>query len=121
VVVDAALEEGMRRMGASEAEIEKVRRERGTAGAQDPNVCWVLDENWTVWQFYLKGQTQWVYAGGGMAPPMRVAMDYPGMESVARIRGVPGEQLQAWADDLHTIELAVLEADNELALKRRRK
>lgn len=111
----------MRRMGASEAEIEKVRRERGVAGAQDPNVCWVLDENWTVWQFFLQVQTQWVYAGGGMGPPARVAMDFPGVESKARIRGVPPEQLQAWADDLDTIELAVLQADNELALKRHRK
>ena len=110
----------MRRMGASEAEIEKVRGERGTAGAQDPNVCWVLDENWDVWQFFLRVQTQWIYAGGGMAPPGRVAMDFPGVESKARIRGVPHEQLQAWADDLDTIELAVLQADNELAAKRRR-
>ena len=110
----------MRRMGASEAEIERVRIERGVAGAQDPNVCWLLDENWDVWTFFLKGQTQWVYAGGGMATPMRAALNYPGLESVARIRGVPDEQLQAWADDLHTIELAVLQAENELAAKRRR-
>lgn len=120
MVVDAALEEGMRRMGASEAEIEKVRRERGTAGAKDPNVCWVLGENWPVWDFFLRGQTQWVYAGGGMAPPVKVALNYPGLESVARIRGVRRRQLEAWADDLHAIELAVLQAENELAARRSR-
>ena len=121
VVVDGALEAGMRRMGATDADVARARLERGTALAHDPNVCEVWPENWEVLHFYLRAQTQWVYAGGGMGPAMRVALNYPGVESVARIRGVPFEQLQAWDEDLRVIELAVLQADSELATKRRKK
>lgn len=121
MVVDEALEDGLRRFGAGDDEIERVRLERGSAAAQDPNVCDVLPENWAVWQFFLRVQTQWLYAGGGMGPTVRVAMNFSGVEAKARIRGVPPEQLQAWAEDLDTIELAVLQADNELAAKRRKK
>lgn len=120
MVVDEALEDGLRRFGAGDDEIERVRLERGSAAAQDPHVCDVLPENWEVWQFFLRVQTQWLYAGGGMGPAARVAMNFPGVEAKARIRGIPPQQLQAWADDLDTIELAVLQADNELAAKRRR-
>lgn len=120
MVVDEALEAGMRRFGATDADIAQVRRERGAAQAVAPNVFEVWPENWDVWQFFLRVQTQWLYAGGGMGPAVRVEMNFPGVESKARIRGVPPEQLQAWADDLDTIELAVLQADNELAAKRRR-
>lgn len=121
VVVDAGMEAGMRAFGATDADVARARLERGTALAHDPNECEVWPENWDVLQFFLRAQTQWVYAGGGMGPAMRVALNYPGVESVARIRGVGTEQLQAWADDLGVIELAVLQADNELAAKRRKK
>lgn len=121
VVVDSALEAGMRRMGATDADVARTRLERGTALAHDPNECEVWPENWEVVQFFLRAQTQWVYAGGGMGPAVRVALNYPGVESVARIRGVPLEQLQAWDEDLRVIELAVLQADSELAAKRRNK
>ena len=56
-----------------------------------------------------------------MGPAVRVALNYPGLESVARIRGLPFEQLQAWDEDLRVIELAVLQADSEMAAKRRNK
>lgn len=121
VVVDEALEAGMRRFGASQDEIAQVRRERGAAQAQDPDVCEVLQESWPVWQFFLRAQTQWRYVSGGMAPPMKVALDYAGIEAVARIRGVAPQQLEVWADDLQTIELAVLQAENELAARRSRR
>jgi len=121
VVVDGALEEGLRRMGATEADIARIRLERGTALAHDPNVYEVWPENWAVLQFFLRAQTQWLYAGGGLGPSVRVSMNYPGVESVARIHGVPFEQLQEWDEDLRVIELAVLRADSELALKRRNK
>ena len=121
VVVDADRLAGMRALGATDADVAKVQAERCETPAQAPDECEVWPDNWGVFTFFLWAQTQWVYAGGGMGPAARVAMNYPGVESVARIRGVGGEQLQAWADDLGVIELAVLQADTELAARRRKK
>lgn len=121
MVVDEALQAGMRRLGASDVQIAQVLLERGGSAAQDPNVCEVWPENWAVWEFFMRAQTQWCYAGGGMGPAARVALNYVGVEAVARLRGVPHEQLQGWADALNVIELAVLQADHELAAKRAKK
>lgn len=118
VVLDADMQAGMRALGATDADVAQVLAERSAEPAQAPDECEVWPENWDVFIFFLRAQTQWVYASGGMGPAARVAMNYPGVESVARICGVGAQQLQAWADDLGVIELAVLQADRELAAKR---
>ncbi|MBV7454304.1 DUF1799 domain-containing protein [Acidovorax sp. sif1233] len=118
--MDPALEAGMRAFGATDADVEKVRQERGSAEKSVQGVEFeVWEENWELWLFFLAAQTQWNYVSGGLGPAVRVGMNFTGVESVARIRGISGQQLQAWAEDLQSIELAVLQADREVALKRR--
>lgn len=110
----------MRAFGATDADVEAARKERGSSEKSVQVVEFeVWPENWDLWQFFMRAQTQWHYLSGGLGPAVRVGMNFTGVESVARIRGICTQQLQAWADDLHTIELAVLAADRELALKRR--
>lgn len=109
----------MRRFGASQADIDRVRAERGTTKGAQANEFDVWPENWALWSFWMKAQTQWHYAGGGLGPAVRMGMNYEGVRAVACIRGVSAQQLEEWADDLHLIELAVLAADRDLALKRK--
>lgn len=111
----------MRAFGATDADVARARLERGVSEEKvSSSEFEVWPENWDVWIFFLRCQTQWHYAGGGIGPPVRVGLNYGGVESVARMRGVPGPQLSSWADDLHLIELAVLAADSDKAIKRTR-
>lgn len=110
----------MRAFGATDADVELVRKERGSTERSTVETEFeVWPENWDVWLFFMRAQTQWNYVSGGLGPAVRVGMNFSGVEAVARIRGVNAEQLQAWADDLHTIEIAVLAADRDIALKRK--
>lgn len=116
LAVDAALEAGMRAFGATDAQVAQARSERGfTVQVASAEEFEVWPENWALWQFFLRAQTQWHYAAQGLRPAVRVGMNYEGVRSVALLRGVPPEQMQAWADDLHVIEMAVLVADCEMA------
>lgn len=110
----------MRAFGATDADVDQVRKERGSSERATVDAEFeVWPENWDVWLLFMRAQTQWNYVSGGLGPAVRVGMNYSGVEAVARIRGVTTEQLQAWADDLHTIEIAVLAADRDIALKRK--
>lgn len=107
----------MRQCGASDAQIAQARRERGGADAPAPDVVEVWPENWDTWQFFLVVQTQWTFAPMGLAGAVRVAMNYPGVESIARMRRVPGDALERFADGLRVIELAVVEVERESAAR----
>lgn len=112
----------MRAFGATDADVACARQERGTSeegvGSSEFEV-W--PENWDVWVFFLRCQTQWHYAVGGLGPSVRVGLNYVGVQAIASMRAISAQQLSRWADDLHLIELAVLAADNDKVRKRTRR
>lgn len=105
----------MRQCGASEEQIAQARRERGGAEAPAADVVEVWPENWSTWQFFLLVQTQWLFAPMGLSGAVRVALNYPGVESIARMRRVGADELAHFVDGLGVIELAVLAVDRDAA------
>jgi hypothetical protein len=107
--IDAGVADGLRAMGVSEADIEAAQAAHG----DPPDEDYVLFVDcWEAWQFFEAVQTQWVYAGMN---GRRVRLDYAGVESGARLAGVPRSRWPELQADLRVIELAVLRADKELA------
>ena len=105
----------MRQCGASEEQIAQARQERGGADAPAADVVEVWPENWSTWQFFLLVQTQWLFAPMGLSGAVRVALNYPGVESIARMRRVGADELAHFVDGLGVIELAVLAVDRDAA------
>lgn len=74
----------------------------------------VHPDNWDSWLFFLTVQTQWLYAASAMGA-QRVGLSYAGVESGARMSGRPRHRWPALLADLKVIEVAVLQADAEMA------
>lgn len=108
----------MRRMGASEADIELVVAQSGQADSTTPvdDDCEVHPDCWESVMFFLMVQTQWVYRSVTTAMgswSVRAGLNYPGVESAARLSGLRRPQLAELFADLRVIELEVLRADAE--------
>ena len=76
----------------------------------------IHEDNWDSWLFFLTVQTQWIYAVSGLGT-QRAGLSYPGVESGARMAGLPRRQWPALFADLRVMEVAVLAVDAELAEK----
>lgn len=103
---------GMRRMGFTEEAIE-AQQGKKTEAPQRPDFE-VHADNWDSVMFFLKVQTQWLYASGGMGM-VRLGFNHPALETNMRVRGIKRAKQEALLDDLLAMELAVLEVDNERA------
>ena len=112
--MDAGVLEGMRRMGASESELAAMQAQVDAQRAEADAAEWfeVHADNWDDWQFFLSVQTQWIYASTGMGA-QRAGLNYPGVESGARLQGIPRRRWPELFEALHRVELAVLAADAE--------
>ena len=68
----------------------------------------VWPENWDIWRFFMRVQTQWVFAGmsGG-----RVALRWEGIEPVAQALGWRRRRWRELVEALGVIEFAVLAAE----------
>lgn len=114
VAVDDGVLEGMRRMGASEQDLAAMQAQldaqRAEAVAREEFE--VHADNWDDWLFFLSVQTQWVYANTGMGT-QRAGLNYPGVESGARLQGIGRGRWPALFEAVHRVELAVLAADAE--------
>jgi hypothetical protein len=118
--VDDNVAQGLRRFGMSEEDIAELL---GTQ-TEEPEVLdfEVYEDCWESVQFYLKVQTQWTFktvgTGGGLGMLMvaqRVGLNNAAVESTMRMEAVPRRKQAALLADLRVMELAVLEADVEMA------
>lgn len=67
-----------------------------------PKILPIYPENWTVVQFFLRLQTQWLVGGMGS----RTGLNYPGVESAGRLSGV--DITVELFEQLQIMELAAL-------------
>ena len=112
VVVDEATIERMRRYGASEEVLAEMREQMAEDdGLQD---CEVWPENWRTWQFFQAVGSLWQRTG---MDGRRCALDWPGVEVVARAMGLAGRAWRQLVDDLLLIQDTVLVVDAEQAAR----
>lgn len=101
----------MRQWGASEADLALARQlQEQQAGGGDVFEVW--PENWDHWLFFLDVATQWLTAG---LTGVRVGLNWPGIEVVARATGLRGAAWRGQVQALLVVEKAVLEALRERA------
>lgn len=111
---------GLRRMNVSEEDIaamQKKREDDALEAAQalgETEDFEIHEDNWDSWLFFLTVQTQWIYAVSGLGA-QRAGMRYEGVESGARMAGLPRRQWPALFADVQVMERAVLAVDAELA------
>jgi hypothetical protein len=102
----------LRKLGVREADIEA---EQVAAEAEPVEAAFEVHEDaWESWLFFLQVSRQWVYvvAGGGMGgTAVRQCLNWPGIESMARMSGTPRRQWPGLYADLGLIEEAVLVAE----------
>jgi hypothetical protein len=98
----------MRQWGAPEAEIEMARALMDRHADDAPAEVW--PENWDLWEFFMRVQTQWVFAG--MAG-VRVALRWEGIEPVAQALGWRRRRWRELVEALGVIENAVLVAEQD--------
>lgn len=110
--VDEGVIEGLRRMGASAQDIEaaQAQMEQARRVQADADDFEVHADNWDAWMFFLSVQTQWVFASSGLVA-QRVAMNYPGVESAARLQRIPQRQWPELFEAVQAVELTVLAVD----------
>ncbi|UUZ68077.1 DUF1799 domain-containing protein [Polaromonas sp. P2-4] len=117
---DPNVTEGLRRMGVSEEDIEAMLAQQQEWEAEAARQSGfsedfeIYEDNWESWLFFVTVQTQWHYAARDMGA-RRVGLNYPGVESGARMAGKPRAKWPSLFADLQVMELAVLAADAEMA------
>lgn len=122
LAMDAGVLEGLRVFGVSEADIEAAQAHE-VGEVADKVAFEVHEDAWESWLFYLKVQRQWVFVpvtrsvgmGGVCVDAVRYSMNWPGVESVARMSGVRRARWAGLLDDLQLIEDAVLQGEAERA------
>lgn len=108
----------MRAWGASAEDLALAEQLRDARSGVDREVFEVWEENWAHWLFFLDVDTQWVFAG--MAA-VRVGLNWPAIEVVARAMGVRGKVWRERVEALLVVEKAVLKAEHEQAQEGRRR
>lgn len=118
--VDENVVQGLRRVGMSEEDIAKLLDTQ----TEEPEVLdfEVYEDCWESVQFFLKVQTQWIYRTSGKPLGLstlvfseRAGLNNSAVESTMRMEMVPRRKQSALLADLRLMELAVLEADVEMA------
>ena len=105
---------GLRAMGVTEEAIAEQQGKRNDDEVKKPD-CELHADNWDSVMFFLKVQTQWVYASGGLGSS-RLGFNHPALEANMRMRGIKRSKQEALMDDMLAMELAVLEVDSERAM-----
>ena len=102
----------MRRWGASDEDIALAQRLMDQQAGTNGDVCEVWPDNWDAWCFFLKVARQWVYAG---MDARRAALNWQGIEVVARALGWRGKRWAELVQALLVVEAEVIRIDNEQA------
>lgn len=115
MAVDEEAAQALRRVGVKEEDIDAALAQEAQAEAM-PEIedFEVYEDCWESVRFFLTVQTQWIFAGMGA---QRVGLNYPGVESGARMAGVRRSLWPGLLADLQVMENAVLEADTKRAAK----
>ena len=80
--------------------------EYAEAAAPEPLYLWPC--NLDTWNFFMRCQTQWLRDDG-----VATGLDYPGLESVMRLRGIKKSRRAELFDDLQQMEFETLNAWRE--------
>lgn len=104
--MDRSTIDRMRAWGASDEVLDHAERE--LAEQEWAADCEVWPENWALWGFFQRVSVMWVRAG---MDGRRSALDWPGIEVVARGLRIGQGRWARWVDGLLTIQAAVLEVD----------
>lgn len=110
--IDQGVLEQMRRWGASAEDLALAEQVRALREGDAGEMCEVWEDNWDHWKFFLGVSSQWVYAG---MTGVRVALNWPGIEVVARALGVRGKAWREQVLALQVVEAAALKAWAEQA------
>jgi hypothetical protein len=110
--IDQGVLDMMRRWGASAEDLALAEQVRNLREGVPGDVCEVWPENWEHWRFFLGVSSQWVYAGMAGA---RVALNWPGIEVVARALGLRGKAWREQVLALQVVEAEALKAWSEQA------
>lgn len=104
---------GLRFFGASEEDIAREAKKHQVQ-AQEEAEFDVYEDCWESLQVFLMAQTNWLYRNVGFGS-QRVGLARQGLESTLRMAGIPRSKWTDIFSDLREIELAVLQADAEMA------
>lgn len=110
--MDDEFAEGLRKLGVREADIEA--EQVAAEAAPLEAVFEVHEDAWESWLFFLTVSRQWVYLvmNNGMGSvAVRQCLNWPAIEAMARMSGVPRRQWPGLCADLLVIEEAVLVAE----------
>ncbi|MBL8387012.1 MAG: DUF1799 domain-containing protein [Hydrogenophaga sp.] len=102
--VDEEVIELMRRAGASAEDLELARQVQAVQEEADPPAE-VWEDNWDSWLFFMRVAAQWVRTGW---TGVRVALDWPGIEVVAKALGYRGKRWRGLVEDLLVIQAEAL-------------
>jgi hypothetical protein len=110
--LDRNIIDGYRALGAPPdviAQLEEQLSEQERADEEARSTCYIHEDNWRTWLFYLSVETQWIYRG---LDGRRAGLNTAAIEASARMQGIlrPRRQREL-LNDLRIIEAAVLEAD----------
>lgn len=116
LTVDEDVAKGLRRIGVSEADIETQRRAREQPELERESFE-VHEDCWDSWLFFLQVSRQWQFvpvSNGVSTGAVRQCLNWPGIESMARMSGKRRSLWPALFADLQEIEEAVLVSDAEV-------
>lgn len=112
--VDDNVLEGMRRMGATQAQIDEVAASWAEPDeVLDDDSFEVWDDNWESVMFFVGLETQWSYAAGGMGKPRLIGLPSPCIESDMNMRQIARKARPALLADLRVMEKGALAAQAE--------
>lgn len=108
--------------GITPEQLREARARAAVAPAESQDFL-VWDENWPSFLFFLSVCTQWEHSvltmgaplGGTLSVMRRTGLRYPAVESAARLQRIPRNQWPQLFEDIHTMEVAVLDYDAKQA------
>lgn len=112
VTMDEATIDRMQAWGASDEVLAQAREQMAEDAGEQVFEVW--PENWRTWVFFMQVATLWQRAG---MDGRRCALDWPGVEVVARGLGLVGRRWRQVVEELLLIQDEVLLVDAEQAAR----
>lgn len=102
----------LQKFGMSQADIEAQQEKEKAEARAVTHDFEVYADCWDSVRFFLRVQTQWLFAAGGLGA-MRMGLDNTAIEATMRMLGVKRKDQIALLDDVQLMEMAVLDVDAE--------
>ena len=112
MAVDDSILEAMRAWGASPDDLAKAQALADDAAPKEETAYLLWPENQEPWEVFNAVRTQWMYVGAMQA--RRIGFRYEGVTAWLETHIPRRKQRRSLMNDLQAMELAVLQADQEL-------